>query len=53
MIDIETLKQNLTLCHMKELLEHGHTKLVLPKTKGKKLFELRGDIDMFVITKGS
>ena len=59
--------QNLTLSHVRELLEQGHTKLVLPKTKSerklyagkefqkhlKKLFELRGDVDTFVITKGA
>ena len=28
--------QNLTLLHMKELLEQGHTKLVLPKTKSER-----------------
>lgn len=59
--------QQLSLSHMKELLELGYTKLILPKTKSerklyagkefqkhlKKLFQPQGDVDVPVITKGS
>lgn len=59
--------QELTVGHIKELLESGSTKLILSKTKSerklyagkefqkylKRLFDLGGEVDKKVITKGS